>query len=64
MFWECSECGETTTNRTLVCPSCGTVGYSMRVTNADDAGHEVGSLREYWVATGSERGWPPPALQR
>jgi uncharacterized OB-fold protein len=64
MLWECSECGEITTTRAPVCPSCGTVGYCVRVKSTDDGGHEVGSLREYWIAAGAERRKPPPALER
>lgn len=62
MLWECSECGETANERARVCPSCGTASGYTRVDAADDADHEVGSLREHWINAGAERWrWSPAA---
>ena len=63
MLWECSECGESTTDRPRVCPNCGMVTRYVRADTAADSGREIGSLREYWVSAGAER-WKAPAPWR
>lgn len=54
MLWECTECGATTETRTRVCGECGTVTRYVRAESEDDPGHEVGSLRDYWLTRGKE----------